>query len=107
VPPSPVNVIARFVGGACKQDILEGRAVLSISTGDASDPDECFYWCVAVVEDGRCIGFRLSKFGSSDTYYVPCDLSACGCRDRIHRPDRPGGCRHMVALRQALPTIRR
>ena len=50
-------------------------------------------------------GYRLRKFGSGKQHDLPADLSACSCGDRTHRPERPGGCRHMAALRQALPTV--
>jgi hypothetical protein len=104
-PPQPVSVVARFVGGATRQDILDGAAVLFIATGDATDRDECAYWCLALYEGERCTGFRLTKFGTGEVYDVPRDLSSCDCPDRTYRPERPGGCRHMAALRQALPTV--
>jgi hypothetical protein len=39
-PLLPANVTARFVGGATRQDLLDGSAVLSILSGDATDRDE-------------------------------------------------------------------
>jgi hypothetical protein len=39
-------------------------------------------------------------------YDLPPDLSGCDCPDRTHKPERPGGCKHMVALRLALPGVR-
>jgi hypothetical protein len=100
-----VQVRAYFVGGASRQDVLDGAAVLSIT--DLVTREEQAYWCEAAFDGGRCVGFRLRKFGSADAYFLPRDLSACDCGDRTFRPDRPGGCRHMAALRQALPTVNR
>jgi hypothetical protein len=97
--------VARFVGGATRQDILDGAAVLSITAGDDSDRDETAYWCLAVFQGERCTGFRLTKFGTGEVYDLPRDLSGCDCPDQTYRPERPGGCKHMAALRQALPTV--
>ena len=108
-PLSPVSVVARFVGGATRQDVLDGAAVLSITTGDDTDRDESAYWCLALFSpDGQtCLGFRLTKFGTGEVYDLPRDLGGCDCPDRTYRPERPGGCRHTAALRQALPTVAR
>jgi hypothetical protein len=102
-PLQPVNVRARFVGGATEQDLANGAAVLSVT--DAATGDEAAYWCEAVYNAGQRVGFRLRKLGSGALHDLPGDLSGCDCGDRTHRPDRPGGCRHMAALRQALPTV--
>jgi hypothetical protein len=104
-PLSPVSVVARFVGGAARQDVLDGSAVLSVSTGDDTDRDETAYWCLALYEGDRCTGFRLTKFGTDEVYDLPRDLSSCDCPDQTYRPERPGGCKHIAALRQALPTV--
>jgi hypothetical protein len=104
-PLLPVQVEARFVGGASRQDLIDGAAVLSILSGDATDRDEQAYWCIAVFDGERCVAFRLVKFGTGEQHDLPRDLSSCDCPDRTYRPERPGGCRHMQALRQALPTV--
>jgi hypothetical protein len=104
-PLQPVQVTARFVGGATRQDVLDGAAVLSIVSGDATDIDETAYWCKAVYDGERCVAFRLIKFGDGEQYDLPRDLSSCDCPDRIYKSERPGGCKHMVALKQALPTV--
>jgi hypothetical protein len=104
-PLEPVRVSARFVGGARRQDILDGSAVLSIVSGDPTDADECAYWCLALYDGGSCTGFRLTKFGTGDVYDVPRSLDACSCPDGTFRSERPGGCKHQQALRQALPRV--
>lgn len=104
-PLSPVNVRARFVGGATRQDVLDGAAVLSIT--DLTTREEAAYWLEAVYDGERCVAFRLRKFGGEEQYDLPRDLSSCDCPDGIYRAERPGGCRHMAALRQALPTVAR
>lgn len=104
-PLLPVSVSARFVGGARRADVLDGSAVLSIVAGDATDRDESAYWCLAVFQGERCTGFQLTKFGSGEVYDLPRDLSSCDCPDHTYRGERPGGCKHMAALRQALPIV--
>lgn len=105
-PLSPVHVAARFVGGATLQDILDGAAVLSIATGDETDRDESAYWCLALFQGEKCVGFRLTKFGTGEVYDIPRSLDCCDCPDATYRPERPGGCKHQQALRVALPTVR-
>jgi hypothetical protein len=106
-PQKPVHVTGRFVGGTSRDDVINGSAVLSIVSGDATDSDETPYWCKAVFDSDRCTGFRLTKFGGGEVYDLPRDLSSCNCPDRQWKPYRPGGCKHMAALKQALPTVSR
>jgi hypothetical protein len=103
-PLEPVQVTGRFVGGATRQDVIDGSAVLSITSGDDTDRGESAYWCQALYRGDRCTGFRLTKFGTGEVYNLPRDLSSCDCPDRTFRPERPA-CKHMAALRQALPTV--
>jgi len=104
-PLAPADVTGRFPGGATRQDVIDGAAVLAIESGDATDRDEKAYWCKAVYAGENCVGFTLTTFGTGERYGLPRDLSSCDCPDRKYRPGRPGGCRHMAALRQALPTL--
>ncbi len=104
-PLLPVQVEGRFVGGATAQDLIDGAAVLAIVHGDHTDRDEMAYWCQAILDAGRLVAFRLSKFVTGEQYDLPADLSGCDCPDGIYRSERPGGCRHQAALRQALPTV--
>ncbi|HKI36884.1 MAG TPA: hypothetical protein VKA46_33840 [Gemmataceae bacterium] len=104
-PLQPVNVRARFVGGATRQDVIDGAAVLSITSGDATDQDESAYWVEGLFLGDKCLGFRLRKFGSEEVYDVPRALDSCTCADATYRPERPGGCKHQVSLRQTLPTV--
>jgi hypothetical protein len=95
-------VTARFVGGATRQDVIDGAAVLSIRDGD---DDESAYWTEAIFDFDRCVAFRLRKFGTGEQYDLPRDLSNCDCPDRSFRPHRPGGSKHMTALRQAVRAV--
>ncbi len=104
-PLLPVEVQGRFIGGATPQDLIDGAAVLAIVHGDDTDRNEMAYWCQAVLDAGRVVAFRLREFATGEQYDLPADLSACDCPDRIYRSERPGGCRHQVALRQALATV--
>ena len=104
-PLQPVNVRAVFVGGATRQDVIDGQAVLSIVTGDDTDRDEKPYWVKALFDGERCVGFSLTTFGTGEGHILSRDLKSCTCGDALYRPNRPGGCRHQAALRQALPTV--
>ena len=101
-PLQPVNVRAVFVGGATRDDVIAGQAVLSIKDGD---DDESAYWCRAIFTGERCTSFQLTKFGTGEVYDLPRNLAGCDCPDRTFKSERPGGCKHMVALKQALPTV--
>ncbi len=54
MPLVAVQVTGRFVGGATRQDVIDGAAVLSITSGDDSDRDESAYWCQAIFDGERC-----------------------------------------------------
>src|SRR5581483_11499362 len=103
----PMSVTAYLVGGASREDVLHGAAVISIT--DNITGDEQAYWLEALfqhpTDGGKCVGFRLRKFGSAEVYDVPRALDSCTCADATFRPDRPLGCRHQVALRMALVTV--
>ncbi len=52
--------------------------------------------------DGEAfVGYRLLKADGA-MYDLPADLSGCDCPDHCYHPGRPGGCKHMAALRVAL-----
>src|SRR5262245_47217669 len=55
-------------------------------------------------------GYRLhgrdEKRDEATLYDLPLSLAGCDCPDRTYRPGRPGGCRHMVALRQLITPTR-
>ena len=97
-PLSPVNVVGRFLGGADDEDLLIGAAVLE----SEDSKDLMSYWCQANTEHGNIVGWSLRRFGFAEVYDLPASLNACDCPDGIYKSERPGGCRHQVALRQAL-----
>ena len=103
-PLEAVQVNAEFVGRTSRQDVCDNAAMLSIT--DAVTGDEKIYRTQAIFDGETCLGFRLT-FAQSEPYFITRDLSRCTCPDNTHRPGRPGGCRHMAALRQALPTVNR
>jgi hypothetical protein len=103
-PLSPVEVSATLE--ATIADLIAGHAVLSIARGDPTDRDVRLYWVKAHLDaEGRITGFELSVFGTDLRYDLPADLSSCDCPDHVYREERPGGCRHMQALRQALVAV--
>jgi hypothetical protein len=102
-PLKPVHVSGRFVGGANRQDVIDGSAVLAVTDMDTGE--EKPYWLQALYAEGRCVGFSLREFGSEEEHVLPRELTSCSCGDATYRPGRPGGCRHRAALRQALPAV--
>lgn len=62
------------------------------------------YTVEAIGDDDRIDGFRLMK-ESGECYDI--DILAphgwtCDCPDGTYCPERPGGCKHIVAVRQAM-----
>jgi hypothetical protein len=94
-------VTGLFCGGSTTADLLAGVAVLEVLRPEDSD----YYWAGYVVDNSRVIGVQLRHFGTGTVYFLPADLSECDCGDFTFRPDRPGGCKHMAALRQALSPL--
>jgi hypothetical protein len=95
--------LLRVVCEAGIEDLLRGHAVLAIATGDDTDSGTRVYWLKADIDRrGRVASFELTQFGTNARYHLPADLSTCDCPDHTFREERPGGCKHMVALRQAL-----
>jgi hypothetical protein len=87
-------------------DLIASHAVLAISVGDETDSDTRFYWLKADVDyRGHITGFGLQTFGTGLHYELPADLSSCSCPDHVYREERPGVCKHMLALRQALLAV--
>jgi hypothetical protein len=95
-----VSVVGRFVGGADDEDLYRGAAVLEIEDGR----ELTSYWLTANTDRGNVIGYTLRKFvgAGGEVYDLPADLSGCDCPDGTFKSERPGGCRHRQALRQAL-----
>jgi hypothetical protein len=98
-PLEPVQVVGRFAEGVTPDQLPQGSAILEIE--DAKG--ETFYWTEAVIDGGRLVGVTLQKFNDGDRHYVHLDGDVgCTCEDATYRPDRPGGCRHVNAVLQAL-----
>jgi hypothetical protein len=96
-PLLPVSVVGEWSEAPdfpTDEDLIMGAAVLCI--------DGWGYWCQANTDKGNVVGWVLRKFGGGEVYNLPRDLSGCDCGDGTFRPERPGGCRHASALRQAL-----
>lgn len=65
---------------------------------------------------GRPVGMRLArpteeKDGTPAVKLIDVDLGdphgwRCDCEDATYRPDRPGGCKHCVALRKVAEQLR-
>ncbi len=101
-PLQPV-VLLRVEYLAGLDDLIAGRGVLTIVSGDETDPDTRLYWTKADIDHrGKVTGFELIEFTSGNRYRLPHDLTSCDCADRIYREERPGGCKHAAALRKAL-----
>ena len=100
-PLDPVNVTGRLITGLNSglTDLFDGCAILEIE----DYKELTSYWCGAsTVVQGHNTSLHLQRFATGVKYELPADLSSCSCPDGIYRSDRPGGCRHAVALRQSL-----
>ena len=108
-PLLPVNVQATLTGSADPADLPDelaaGAAILRIVSGDATDSDTRLYWTRILFDHGKPFAVQLIRFGAHEQYAVNLDTETCDCPDATYQPDRPGGCKHVVALRQTLSTI--
>src|SRR5690242_10277570 len=90
--PQPVSGTYRWVLPLGPGENRPG--VLSIkASGNAK-----LYGVIRLMDQGRTVGYRLVR-PDGGTYDVDADLWVCSCPDATYRPDRPGGCRHVKALR--------
>ncbi len=62
------------------------------------------YELLPLYDGDALVGHRLLKADGA-MYDLPADLSGCDCPDHCHHPERPGGCKHMAALRAALAAL--
>ena len=94
------------VHGACRWVVPlsaeSGAGVLEIRRGRQVD----LYEVVAFREAGALVGFRLNKTtgGKEGLYDIDCRTEpwTCDCPDATFHPERPGGCKHVLALQAAL-----
>jgi hypothetical protein len=101
-PLEPVQLL-RVECQAGIADLIAGHAVLAISVGDPTDSNNTVYWVRADVDyRGKITGFQLQQFGTGVRYELDADLTSCSCPDATYREERPGGCKHRRALREAL-----
>src|SRR4051794_16387501 len=100
-PLQPVRVTAQHV--AYHRGL--GLGTLDIVAEDGAVET---YLLTAHRDRDRLVGMRLVKLSSGAAHDV--DLSAspwrCDCGDAVNRPGRPGGCKHVVALRQAAEALK-
>jgi hypothetical protein len=103
VAPTPsVSVAGRFVNVVSAAHLAEllasGAARLEIEA-PARKKGRWATYAVQRLETA----YRLTPDAEhAGIYNVAIDLSACDCGDGTYRAARTGGCRHRVALRQAL-----
>ncbi|HKI36064.1 MAG TPA: hypothetical protein VKA46_29680 [Gemmataceae bacterium] len=107
-PLSPVQVVGRFAEGVTPDQLLHGSAILEV----ADAKGEAFYWTQTVHGlDRRILGVWFQKFADGRRCYVHLDHldrePSCTCEDAAYRGERPGGCRHVNAARQALVELAR
>jgi hypothetical protein len=113
-----VDVTGAWVPGSGPAGLLYGTAALSITDNRAGE--ETLYWCESVHDGGELVGLRLTPFcrdhvidetaavphRAGQRYYVHLRGNvSCDCADATYRPDRPGGCKHVNAVRQALGLV--
>jgi hypothetical protein len=103
-PLEPVQVVGRIIAGQGQvmHDMFHGHTILDIESESRLE----FYWLTLNVSpDGHIAGGRIQRFAEGQHYDVPATLDECSCPDATFRPERPGGCRHQQALRQALLAV--
>jgi hypothetical protein len=64
------------------------------------------YEVLALFDGDTLAGYRLLKADGA-MYDLPADLGGCDCPDHTFHPERPGGCKHMQALRAAFVALAR
>lgn len=89
-------------------DVVTGTGLIRI--------DGKQYLLVAHRADGRTVGMRLSRLGDStdgkatmkriDIDFTGDHGWGCDCEDATYRPNRPGGCKHLVSMRKARELMR-
>jgi hypothetical protein len=109
-PLLPVQVQAKLTGSNNPADLPDelarGVAILEIVSGDETDRDVRSYWIRFLFDRNRqSYAVELVRFGSRERYVITLADEQCDCPDATYRPDRPGGCKHCVALRQVLPPL--
>lgn len=86
---------------------VESRWVRQLFTNDLDAKTGCleiggqFYGVIALP-----IGYQLVKRDGT-TYEIELDTQypSCSCPDHTYRPNRPGGCKHLVGLKAALAEL--
>ncbi len=71
------------------------------------------YVMFAVREAGRTVALRLRKSDDAPAGEMECHTIGfevtpwtCNCNDATYRPGRPGGCKHVVALKKVRNEMR-
>lgn len=102
-----VHGTARWVG-LFEPSLLDfGAALLRIATpGQAAE-----YWVGRVRDEvGKVTAYTVRKDGTGRTHAIDVTFGGiaygvCTCDDAKYCPRRPGGCRHVAALRAALKRV--
>jgi hypothetical protein len=82
---------------------------LGLGTLDIASGGQAQTYLLEAVRDGdQLTGMRLLKLASGDRHDVDLTVTpwVCDCPDASNRPERPGGCKHVVALRLAAERLR-
>ncbi len=110
-PLLPVNVRATLTGSATPADLpdelVRGAAILSIISGDETDPDTRLYWIKFLFDICRQpYAVELLRFDPGhERYVITLEDERCSCPDAVYRSDRPGSCKHVRALKIVLPPV--
>jgi hypothetical protein len=116
-PLQPATGTVRWVSDDPANSLrLGASAALTTATQTRDGLRVTGYVRRALLEGGRLVGYELRKAEQPATaagdpnpvYHI--DVTGphgwtCDCPDATFRPERPGGCRHVAALRAALHRI--
>ena len=98
-PLEPVDPVVELV----EYDLETGTGIVQI--------DEHRYVMIRFRDQGKTIGMRLTRFCSKKGLRkIDVDFTAkpwaCDCEDAAYRSERPGGCKHIVAMRKVIEQMK-
>ncbi|MCI0463760.1 MAG: hypothetical protein L0Z62_43040 [Gemmataceae bacterium] len=77
--------------------ILRAVGEVNPTTGEVQIGAKAYY--LGLFPGGYHLTSWDERLSEVTNYDLPADLTDCTCPDQTFRPERPGGCRHLAALR--------
>jgi hypothetical protein len=108
-PPTQRRPRKPLLPVAVRIDRLAYHSGLGMGSVDLIDEDGAeTYLLIAHRDGGRVVGMRFAKMATGATHDINLTTRPwrCDCGDATYRPARPGGCKHVAALRLAAEQLR-